>query len=240
MVSEGAQAPAHREARQTSSVGAAVIAGVMGCALLGFGVPSLIAAVRTIEARAVIWATYTGAATPEKALLDAVADLGILQRWGRDGELEGDAGLLLLRVGQAAPTGAERDERFAASAAAFSAALAIAPGQPNAWANLAYLHLHRGDTAAAVAALRMSMLSGSFVPALMASRIELGLRLLPAMDPETVGLLQRQIRLTWTLDPDFVAKLSARPGLTPLVRDAMDGLSEVEMAQYVRRHGGQK
>jgi len=222
-------APSHR--------GAAVVAGVAGCLLLALGLPRLIAGVATLDARAVLWDVHSGTeAVQPQALAAASADLASAYRWVRDGELEGDRGLLLLRAADSA-VGAERKELLAAATEATVASLTRAPGQPSVWLRLAHLRNWEGDLKAAVAALRMSMLSGSFIPALMPSRIDLALRLLPAMDREVVELLERQVRLMWVADPNFVARLGARPEAGPLVRNALAGLTEAEIALYVRLHG---
>jgi len=216
-----------------------VTAGVVGCLLLALGLPRLFTGMATLDARAVLWDVYSGTDVQPQALTTAAADLAAAYRWVRDGELEGDRGLLLLRAADAA-AGAERQDLLAAATEATVSSLAIAPGQPGVWLRLAYLRSWEGDVKAAVAALRMSMLSGSFIPALMASRMELALRLQPAMNREEVELLERQIRLMWVADPDFVGRLGARPEAGPLVRNALAGLTEDETAQFLRRHGGRR
>ncbi|HYD97992.1 MAG TPA: tetratricopeptide repeat protein [Alphaproteobacteria bacterium] len=214
----------------------AVMAAVGGVALLAMGGPRLIAATMTVEARSVIWDVYEGTPVPQDRLLAAAADVAAAARWARDGELEASGGLLLLRAAEGAPEPRQAELRTAA-VAALESALSVAPGQPNAWFNLAHLRRLRGDPAGAVAALRMSLLAGRFVPGLMQSRIALGVALLPAMDRETLDLLHREIRLMWVAEPHYVAELGASPAAGPVVRAALDGLTEAEMAEYRRRHG---
>lgn len=229
--------PLRRHRAPPSHRGAAVVALGLGALLLGLGAPRLLAAVQALDARAVLWDVHAGATVPPDRLASAAEGIASASRWAWDGELEGGRGLLLLTLAEQAPPGPDRERLYDEATAASEAALAAAPGQPGVWARLAWLRERRGDQAGAVAALRMSMLSGAVVPEMMAPRVEMGLRLLPAMDAETADLLRRQIRLTWVIAPDFVAGLSTRPGLGPMVRDALDSLGEQEMEHYLRLHG---
>lgn len=228
--------PARRHAAPAQR-SAAVVALGLAAVLLGLGVPRLMAAFQALDARAVLWDVHAGAPVPAERLAAAADDLAAASRWAREGELETERGLLLLKRAEQAPPGAERERLYDEATAATAAGLAAAPGQPSQWARLAWLRERRGDLGGAVAALRMSMLAGAMVPEMMVSRVELGLRLLQAMDSETARLLSRQIRLTWVIAPDFVAGLSTRPGLGTLVRDALESLDEQEMAHYLRLHG---
>jgi hypothetical protein len=72
---------------------------------------------------------------------------------------------------------------------------------------------------------------------MMTSRLDLGLRLVSAMDGEMRSLLQRQIRLTWVIAPEAVAKLATQTEAGPLVRSALADLSEGDVAEYLLRHG---
>lgn len=227
-----------RRASPPSRRGAALVALVLGGLLIGLGGPRLVAALLTLEARAVLWEVYGGRPVAEPRLIAAAEAIAAAGRWVRDGELETDRGLLLARAAESLPPGEARRHRLAEARSATEAGLAAAPGQPVAWARLAGLYQQAGDPAAAVRALRMSMLAGAVVPALQSSRIELGLPLLPAMDAETLELFRRQIGLTWVMEPDFIIALGARPGLAALVRDGLDGLGGEEMARFAKQHPG--
>ncbi len=217
--------------------GIAVVAAALGCLLLTLGAPRLVAALLSLESRTVVWDVYAEAKVAPATLAGAAADIAAAAAWVRDGEQEGDRGLLLLQQATMTTTAAERTKMREAAEMAAISALAVAPGQPNVWSRLANSRERRGNREGAAAALRMSMLSGSFSPALMAPRIELGLRLLPALDAETRALLKRQIRLTWVIKPDFVAELSNRPVTGSLVREALAELAEFDLAQFQRLHG---
>lgn len=209
----------------------------LGVLLLGLGVPRLIASFMALDARAVLGSVRSGEAVAPGEMAAGATGIVDAARWARDGELESGRGFLLLVQAERVPPGVERERLYADAETALAAALAEAPGQPTPWLHLAWLRERRGDAAGAVAALRLSMLSGAVVPEMMAIRLDLGLRLLPAMDAETAGLLNRQIRLSWVIAPELIAALSNRPGLGDLVRNALDGIGEQEMAHYLRLHG---
>ncbi|WP_207459217.1 hypothetical protein [Azospirillum sp. SYSU D00513] len=223
--------------RRASHTAPAVLGGLAGCLLLALGLPGLVAGVSTLDARAVAWNVHNGVPRPTSELLAAAEAVALGNRWTRDSELDGDRGLLLLRAAEAAESDAERKKLLAAAAEATASALSNAPGQPSAWLRLAHIRHGQGEFAGAASALRMSMLSGSFVPALMATRIEMGLQLLPMLDRETLELLHRQIRQWWVVEPERVAKLAARPEATAIVRAALDSLTEADMARFQRLHG---
>jgi hypothetical protein len=159
-------------------------------------------------------------------------------RWVADGTTETDRGLMLLHQGMAHPPGPERTSLFEQAEAATVAGLAVAPGQPGPWVRLAWLRKTRGDTAGALVALRLSWLSGAFVPSMMVSRLEFALGLLPSMDPDMKSLLRRQLRLTWVVAPDTVTGLSSRPEIAALVQEALNDLSDDDdVKDYIRLHG---
>lgn len=218
-------------------LGPALVAVALGAGLVGLGLPRLVSALLTIDARAVLWEARSGGALPTERLASAAADLDAAQRWVSDGEVLSDRGFLLVRQAQATPPGPERAALLDQAAAATAAGLAAAPAQPSAWARLAWLHMVRGDRASAVPALRMSLLTGPVAPALMASRLDLGLSLLPVLDADTHTLLRRQIRLVWVVAPDTIATMAQNKETGGFVRDALNDLSEEDMAAFLRVHG---
>lgn len=209
----------------------------LGAALVWLGVPRLIAALETLDARAVIRDARAGHPPPPDRLAAAAADLDAAQRWVEDGETMSDRGFLLVQQARALPPGPERAAVLDRATRATEAGLAAAPAQPSAWARLAWLHVTRGDVVAAIPALRLSLLTGPVAPALMASRLELGLELLSAMDADTRNLLRRQVRLLWIVSPETVAALSRKPDTGGFVLDALNDLSEEDMAAFLRVHG---
>jgi len=223
--------------QRSSALVPALVAGLIGILLLGLGIPRLCAALQSLEAREVVWNVYAEANVPQTTLSHAAVELAAADAWVRDGEREGDRSLLLMHQAVLASTPTEQAKLWLAAEDAAVSALSVAPGQPSVWFRLAVMREQREDKAGAVGALRMSMLSGSYVPALMIPRIEQGLRLLPMMDHETLDLFKRQLRLTWAAKPEFIVTLSTRPGAGPLVREALDELNDSELAQFQRLHG---
>jgi len=57
-----------------------------------------------------------------------------------------------------------------------------------------------------IPALKMSILTGRVEPTLMLTRLELGLRLVPAMDEEAIRLVRDQVVLTWTIHKKAMLK----------------------------------
>lgn len=216
---------------------AALIAGLLGCGLLALGVPRLAAGLLTANGQDILWEIAAGRKPDREKMAAAIESRAAAHRWEPVAEREGERGTLLIRLAETLPPGAERQRILDEATAALESGLALGPVQPLSWASLAALRAEAGDRPGAVAALRLSLLAGVFDPDLMLWRINLGLSLLPAMEPETEALLAGQIRKIWVLAPDKVAQMSGDPASGPFVRRALDGLSEAEVADYLRRHG---
>ena len=82
-----------------------------------------------------------------------------------------------------------------------------APAKPHMWLRIATAkELLVYPSKQIIPALKMSILTGRVEPTLMLTRLELGLRLLPAMDEEAIGLLRDQAVLTWTTNKKQMLK----------------------------------
>jgi SAM-dependent methyltransferase len=110
--------------------------------------------------------------------------------------------------------------------------LRISPAQPAAWLQLASLRDIAGDRVGAAAALRLSILSGPFVPELMASRLMLAGRLLDDLGPETLPLAYRQVRLVQAHLPEQYASLSQHSEMTNLLFLATNAPERQGKADY--------
>jgi hypothetical protein len=104
---------------------------------------------------------------------------------------------------------------------AVRAALAASPASPFNWSRLAWLRFRAGDTKGAAAAWQMSVLTGRYKPPVMATRIELGVRLLRSQDRAFEEAVQDQILVAARTDPRQLAELASRLGIQPLVRAAL-------------------
>lgn len=218
----------------------AVLTLVFATLALVLAVPRLIGSLHALSAQETVTALNAGATLPSAELIEAAGQLAAAAHWSGGGDHTLDRGLVLLRQGLGTADPHAKAELFAAAEKATAEGLAAAPGEPGAWARLAWLRLQQGNRDGAVAALRLSFLSGAFVPVLMPSRLELALTLRPAMDDEMLSLLRRQIRLVWVISPDFVAALAERPNIGPLVRNALAELSEEEVNRHLELHGGKR
>lgn len=225
-----------RGRRSPPSMAAAAAGGLLGCALLVLAAPRLIAGLLAADTQTVVWEMTAGQTPAPERLAEAAAALLAAGRWEPSAERETQRGLLLFRLAEATPPGPERARLLTEAAAAYELGLSLGPVQPFAWAAVAALREHAGDVLGAVRAMRMSLLAGAYEPALMKSRLTLGVRLAPWMDEETLDLLRRQIRKLWVDDSAWVAALGATKEGGPLVRRALEDLSEAEIADYVRRY----
>ncbi len=221
--------PSYREA--------AVIGLVFSILLCYLALPHLIAAVLSFGAIDTLSKVHQNIAVDRVEMITAANGLAAASHWVESGEARADQGYLLLHAAITFPPGAERSRLLQQAEVATLAGLALSPSQPSAWLRLSYLRNLRNDSTGAVKALRLSFLSGSFVPSIMKSRVEFALGLLPAMDTEMISLLHRQIRLAWVVEPNFVAGLSGRADAAFLVREALGTMTEEEVTQFVRLRG---
>ena len=208
----------------------------MAVLLLGLGGPSLVGALVALPGVAAMSQVRAGDALSPERYDQAAGALAESARFWPDGSLEADRGYLFLRRAEAMEPGETRDRAYRAAIDATQAGLASAPAQPSAWARLAYLELRQGNRPASLAALRMSLITGSVVPELMTSRLEIGLRLAALFDAAMVGLMKRQIRLIWILKPEYVTQLSADPSAADFVRAALAELDEADMREFIRQN----
>lgn len=214
---------------------AAFLGAAVAVSLLSFGLPRLIGAGLSLEARGTLWNAYDNVAIADKTLTAAIDGLVSARRWSDDGTMDIQRGLLLTLKANRYPPGSERDQLYQEASRATEAGLTRAPGDPSAWYRLAQLRRLTGNDDGAVAALRLSFLAGAMVPELMAPRLELAFSLLSHIDAEAMPLLTRQIRLTWVVAPDFVSNLSGQ-GHAALIQEALAFLGQEEMEQYLHLH----
>lgn len=213
------------------------VGAVLGLGLTVLGAPRLAASLAALDAAAVLPAARGGQPVSSADLTAAAAGLERAAHWVTDGGLTTDRGYLLLAAAEQAQSEDERARLLTAAEQATAAGLALAPGQPSAWARLAYLRWRRGDGPAAAAALRLSFLSGATTPPLMESRLALAVELLAHFDADTRALLERQARLFWVLAPDRAAAWARNPTVADLAARGLAGLSDLEVEQFVRFHG---
>lgn len=225
-----------RGRRRLSANATAALAGAVGLALVVSGGIRLASALLALEPRAVLADAYDNADVPPAALLDAARGIERAGALSADAELAAGRTYLLLSALPELPPDQRPPVRAEAQANA-ERVLATAPGQPAHWYHLAWLRERQGDIPGAVAALRLSMLSGPFVPQLMVQRTAMGVRLLPYLEGDNRAIFKRQVRLTWLMAPDFLLDLKTRPATAALVTEAMRDLTDDEIARGRRVHG---
>lgn len=232
--------PDHGAVAPPSHRGSALLLSALALAAVTLGAPRLIGELHALTARDVVQATLNRTPTPAADLDVAAAELAAAERWSGAAEYKLDRGLILLRRALAAADPQERTALLTAAEQATAAGLMTAPGEPGAWTRLAWLRRQRGDIDGALAALRLSWLSGAFTPVLMESRLEFALSLQSAMNEEMLSLLRRQVRLVWVISPDFVTRLVANGSAGALVGEALAELSEQELSRYLALHGAKR
>lgn len=202
--------------------GLAVLLGAAALLLFALALPRGIAALVERDGREALRASFSTTQPSEAQLAAGAAAFDSAAGWSADGEREGARSLLLLQQALLAE-GAARTALLRAAEDSAIAALRRAPAQPGVWNRLALLREQSGDRIGAVAALRMSFLSGPFVPALNEPRIRLGLRLDDVLDPDTRALLLRQGRLMLAADPQALRQFEGSPAGAALLRGVGDG-----------------
>lgn len=210
---------------------------VLAALALGLGAPRAIGEIRALEAQDVVQALLRREPVADSALAAADRSLTAARGWLGPGLHSLDSGLVALARAQAAIDPASRERFFDEAEKSTTEGLSVAPGEPGAWLRLSWLRRRRGDVPGALAALRLSWLSGSFAPSIMMSRLEFALPMRAMMDEEMNELLRRQVRLAWVAMPTAVADAARRPEFGPLVREALDGLTEEEAGVYLKLHG---
>jgi hypothetical protein len=140
-----------------------------------------------------------------------------------DGRLATDLGLAELlmaeRLADGDPMVAVRLENAVQS---LKRGLSAAPGNPYAWARLAYAEARlRGWTPLALQALRLALLTASYEPRLLWSRLRLCFLAWPYMAEEDREIVYQQIRMAWQDDPQKLTQLADTLERVNVVRAAL-------------------
>lgn len=218
---------------------AAWLAAAVGVVLLVLAAPRLAGETWVADARTTLNGVLDTRAgnteVPDAAdLAQAASRISQAGALTGDARLVADRGILLLRRADAEPPGPQRDQLLADALAATERGLAKGPGQPYAWARLAYLRAIAGDRRSAGDALRLSMLTGAVAPQLMPSRLRLGLSLLPDLDKEERDLLARQVRLLFIMRPEQLEGVATTDAIRAFIDEALAAMTEADIANYIR------
>lgn len=214
---------AEQQRRQARRI--AIPAAILGLALLAMAVPRFAGELMLWPARAQIAAIQMGQETaPADELAAAIASIEQMGGWTGDSRLVADGGLLLMRQAAVTADPAARLALLHRAVNLTEEGLRRGPAHPVAWTRLAALRVALGQPDKAAAALRLSLLSGPLVPQITASRLAQGLALLPALDPDTQGLLARQVRLLQGTHPEQLAALKTDAAASNFIQQALSNL----------------
>lgn len=196
-----------------------------GLALLLGGVPRTIAALVSAGGEPVIRQIErqeTVTVEDLQAVIDA-QESGLV--WVDDAQMESHLGLAHLLL-------AEKLDRTDPAAAihldharhTLRTSLGRAPANPYPWTLLAYAEFLKAGTWSneAMAALRLSMLTGPYEPRLLWSRLRLGLLAWDNLPEADQRLLMQQVRYAWSQDPKDLARLAVELKRVYVVRIALE------------------
>jgi hypothetical protein len=153
--------------------------------------------------------------------------------WVTDAQLEANLGLAHLLIAE------KLDRRDPAATVhldharhALRASLGRAPANPYPWTLLAYSEFLTAGTWSpdAMAALRLSLLTGPFEPRLLWSRLRLGLLAWESLPETDQRLLMQQVRYAWAEDPKDLARLAVELRRVNLVRTALEPVPDAPAA----------
>lgn len=201
----------------------AVLAGVIALALIVLAVPRTFAALLTLPAASVLRSLQQ----QEPVSLEDLERAAAGQRRGLalvgDGRLATDLGLVELLIAERLPADDPAvPTRFANAIAALKDGLALAPGNPYAWARLAYAEARQqGWTPLALASLRLALLTSPYDPRLLWSRLRLGFLAWPYMSADDRDIVLQQIRWAFDENPGELARLAVDADRVNVVRAAL-------------------
>lgn len=201
----------------------AAVTGIMALALIVLALPRTVAALLTIPSAAILRSLQNQETVDIEDLENVVSG----QRRGlslvADGRLATDLGLAELLIAErltsddpAVPT------HFTNATNALKQGLALAPGNPYAWARLAYAEARQqGWTPLALSSLRLALLTSPYDPRLLWSRLRLGFLAWPYMQPDDRDIVLQQIRWAYDENPKELARLAVDADRVNVVRAAL-------------------
>lgn len=189
----------------------------LGVVLLVLAGPRLVAAVLGTPADRVAFYLEEGQRVTDEALAGLVVARRAAAGWHETAQDFRDiaAAELMLAHRGASPRGYDEAER------ALGRSLAIAPVDPHGWARLAHVAWLQERYADSIAALRVSLQTGSYEPTLAAWRVAMMLRLWQAASVEVRILFLTQIRQLARQDPAGLAILRSDPHAAPILADLL-------------------
>ena len=191
---------------------AAGLAILLGALILWLALPRVLASAWLTMRDPVIREMDAGEPVSDAELLGLIASRELALGWVEDRETHAERGIALAELAfRADPHGAAEQPGLERAVRALRAGLAVAPGAPRDWMELAYLLvLAEGDTnRKAAQALLLSIRTAAFqAPDLLQKRLFWGLAHWAFYDQEERRQIEEQIRLTWQVAPGDLADLA--------------------------------
>lgn len=201
----------------------AILTAVIAVFLLLIAVPRMLVSVVTVPSAVVLRELQN----QEPVTFEELETVVRSQRRGlmfvNDGRLHTDLGLAELLMAERLSTDdADVNRHLENAVRALKDGLAAAPGNPYAWARLAYAEARlRGWTPVALSSLRLALLTAAFEPRLLWSRLRLGFLAWPHMTLEDHEIMFQQIRTAWEENPTELARLARDLDRIDVVRTAL-------------------
>lgn len=204
---------------KTSTLPYKLFAAAIAFGLFSLSVPQLCSAVLRLYASEPSVLDQRDPATDIDLISRRIVLLDLADGWFGDPEARIEAGLDQLTAARLlGGQGQSNRAQVEAAAADLSSGLSRAPAAPRAWLALGDARLALGDQSGAAAALRASILFGSYELALVLQRAELGLDLWPILSSDDKRSVAQQMRLAWERDPrGLVALVRLRQQAFPVM-----------------------
>lgn len=170
--------------------------------IVAVGLPGILADFRELPAEVTVGAVESGLPVDETAIAQALPSLESAA--ATSSPAREDLALTLL----AGANGNFATERLADAVREFRTYLAEVPGDSRGWASLAEAELRLGAPQRALEALKMSILTASWMPGLVLARCALAIDLYAVLDSEARGLAEEQFRVAAERDPRSLAQLA--------------------------------
>jgi hypothetical protein len=210
----------------------AAVTAIVALLLIVLAVPRTIAALLTMPSASVLRSLQN----QEPVGIDDLETVVRAQRRGLalvgDGRLATDLGLAELLIAERLPADdAGVAARFGNATSALRDGLALAPGNPYAWARLAYAEARQqGWTPLALSSLRLALLTSPYDPRLLWSRLRLGFLAWPYMTPDDRDIVLQQIRWAFDENARELARLAVDADRVNVVRAALLRLPDAAAA----------
>jgi hypothetical protein len=193
----------------------ALINLLLAAAVLAAGLPGIVSNFRRLPVEATVQRVRSGQSVSRADLTDAIPPLESAS--ALSAAAKADLALVLLTEAANDPAG-QADPRLKRAAQELQGYLAEVPGDSVTWAALSDAEYLQGLRKEAADSLKMSILTGPWLPSLVLYRCGMGLDLYLVLDEEGRGLLRSQFRNAMERSPAAATKLALQRKAVPLVR----------------------